>query len=255
MSEKVTEERKSPRYEYLDILRGITLISMIAYHAMWDVVYIAGVNIAWYRSTGAYIWQQSICWTFILLAGFCWSLGRKRVKRGLLVFLGGALISLVTCVLMPNQRVMFGVLTFLGSSMLILIPLEKLLHKVPAWVGAIVSFLLFLVMKNINHGSLGFGSVRVVELPEALYDCGDVMTFLGFLDKDFYSTDYFGLLPWFFLFVTGYFLYRVMRDRELLEHPVLLKIKNPPLSFIGRHSLLLYMLHQPIIYVVVIWLF
>ena len=50
---------------------------MIAYHACWDLVYLFHADWDWYRGTGAYIWQQSICWTFILLSGFCFSLGRR----------------------------------------------------------------------------------------------------------------------------------------------------------------------------------
>jgi len=248
-----TSEKK--RYEYPDILRGVTLISMIFYHTMWDLVYIAGMDVAWYPSKGSHIWQQSICWTFILLSGFCWSFGRKKVKRGLLVFFAGAVITFVTNIVMPNQRVMFGVLTFLGSSMLLMIPLEKLLRKVSAVGGFAVAFLLFLFTKNINWGTIGFGNWHLMELPDKWYDGGYVMTFLGFLDKDFYSTDYFSLVPWIFLFVAGYFLYRIMDWRNCLEEPLLMNIRCKPLSFIGRHSLLIYMLHQPVIYLLVLCLF
>ena len=41
----------------LDTLRGLTLISMMAYHACWDLVYLYGFDWAWYRSFWAYVWQ------------------------------------------------------------------------------------------------------------------------------------------------------------------------------------------------------
>ena len=69
-----------PRRHGLDTLRGLTLISMIAYHACWDLVYLFGKDWSWYRSEGAYLWQQSICWTFILLSGYCFHLGHHRVR-------------------------------------------------------------------------------------------------------------------------------------------------------------------------------
>ena len=72
------------RYQTLDTLRGVTIVSMILYHACWDLVWIFGADWPWYRSDGAYLWQQSICWTFILLSGYCWSLGRHRLRRGLM---------------------------------------------------------------------------------------------------------------------------------------------------------------------------
>lgn len=239
------------RYDYLDILRGITLISMMLYHTMWDLVYMVGLDIDWYRSEGAYIWQQSICWTFISLAGFCWSLGRRKLKRGLIVFGGGLIITLVTIIVMPNQRVVFGVLTLLGSCMLLMIPLDKIWKKTPAVPGMIVSMVFFLLTKNINDGYLGIGEWKLLELPESWYDCGYVMTYLGFTDRNFWSTDYFSLFPWMFLFITGYFLYRVVAARNLLNHPILARIKNRPLAFIGRNSLLIYLLHQPVIYLVI----
>lgn len=239
------------RYEYLDVLRGITLISMIAYHAMWDIVYIAGAKISWYGEMPGHLWQQSICWTFILLSGFCWSLGHRRWKRGCIVFGSGLLVTGVTLLFLPEQRVVFGVLTLLGTCMLLLIPLEKGLKRIPAVFGLILSFGLFLLTKNINRRMLGFGGLKILSLPDEWFDCGYVMTFLGFLDKDFYSTDYFSLLPWCFLFVTGYFGYRILDSRGVLQSGMLQKISCKPLAFIGKHSLLIYLLHQPVIYFLV----
>lgn len=67
-------ETDRTRYYALDDIRGITLISMIFYHAMWDIVFILGKDIKWYNEAPGYIWQQSIGWTFILLSGFAGSL-------------------------------------------------------------------------------------------------------------------------------------------------------------------------------------
>ena len=101
------------RLHALDAIRGITLLSMIAYHAMWDLVYMFGVRADWYRSDAAHLWQQSICWTFILLSGFCHALGRKPWKRGLIVFGASVIVSAVTLIFMPNQRILFGVLNLM----------------------------------------------------------------------------------------------------------------------------------------------
>ena len=64
---------KSNRLELLDAIRGITIISMIIFHTLWDLVYIYNVDIDWYKGSYGYLWQQGICWTFILLSGFCFS--------------------------------------------------------------------------------------------------------------------------------------------------------------------------------------
>ena len=134
------------RLHLLDALRGLCLISMIGFHGMWNLVYLFGVDAPWYRETPGYIWQQSICWPFILLSGFCWSFSRNHLKRGALVFGGGLIVTAVTCLLMPQNRIVFGVLTCIGSCMLLLIPLEKWAKKVPAFAGLGISFLLFVLL-------------------------------------------------------------------------------------------------------------
>ena len=243
METNIDFERKKQRYEALDSIRGVVLISMILYHACWDLVYIFKKNLGWYQSNGAYIWQQSICWTFILLSGFCWSLGKRPVRRGMIVFIAGVVVSLVTIVFMPEDRVIFGVLTLIGSCMLLMVPLEKILRKAAAGWGFFFSILLFVLTRNINSGYLGFESWNMIRLPEVLYK-GYIMTFLGFAKSEFYSTDYFSLIPWFFLFLSGYFLYCLTKEKF---GKYLMKGWKP-LSILGRHSLIIYMLHQLLIY-------
>lgn len=238
----------SDRYGLLDVLRGITLISMILYHGAWDMVYIYGKGWAWYEGDAAYVWQQSICWTFIFLSGFCWSMGKKPLRRGLLIFCAGAIVTIVTLLVMPANRVVFGVLTLIGSCMLLMIPIDRIVKGRPKTAGFFVSILLFVITRNINRGYLGFEGLRLLKLPEVWYS-NLATTYLGFPSAWFYSTDYFSLFPWIFLFLSGYFLYHIMERRNLLNtEPFYWTIK--PLAFVGRNSLTIYMLHQPILYVV-----
>lgn len=237
---------KRVRYHFLDGIRGIVLFSMIAYHFSWNMVYLYGVKWPWYHSTGAYIWQQSICWTFIILSGFCWSMGKHPLRRGLMVFGGGILVSAVTIAVMPQNRILFGVLTCIGSCMLLLIPLDKYLKKVPTEAGMLGSLAMFVLTRNVNAGFLGFEAWKLTELPRSLYK-NMFTTYLGMPYAGFYSTDYFSLIPWFFLFVTGYFLYGVCKKHDLFQQ-VFWQRKIPAADFLGKHSLLVYLLHQPVIY-------
>ena len=235
-------EAKRPHYDLLDTVRGLCILSMVAYHGMYDLVDIIGLGAPWYTGLPGYIWQQSICWTFILLSGMCWQLSRHHVKRGLLLVGCGAAITLVTGWVMPSQRILYGVLNLLGLSALLLIPLEKVFRKIPAWAGLAGALLLFALTRNVSRGSLGFEGFVLCPLPEWLYTT-DLFAVVGFHSPSFWSTDYFPLLPWFFLFCAGYFLWsglsKSSRAKELLQTGV------RPLSFLGRHSLVIYLLHQP----------
>ena len=238
--------KEKTRLHLLDALRGFLLLHMIAFHGMWNLVYLFGVRAPWYTAAPGYIWQQFICWSFILLSGFCFILSRSHLKRGLLVFGGGAVVSAVTCILMPESRILFGVLTCIGSCMILLIPLEKFLKKIPAAYGAAFSFLLFLILRNCPDGSLGFERFVICALPDTLYR-NYLTAYLGFPQAGFFSTDYFSLIPWFFLFLTGYFLMGIT-SRANLNEKLFAKGRFPLLNFLGKHSLVVYLLHQPILY-------
>ena len=238
--------QEKTRLHLLDALRGFLLLNMIAYHGLWNLVYLFGVDLVWYRAAPGYLWQQFICWSFILLSGFCRSLSRSHLKRGLLIFGGGAIVSLVTLLFMPDSRILFGVLTCIGSCMLLMTPAEKLTKKIPASLGAIFSFCLFLLLRNCADGTLGFEKLVICQLPEAIYR-NNLTAYLGFPHRSFFSTDYFPLIPWFFLFLTGYFLFRLGHQNGWNAR-LFARGRFPLLNALGRHSLLIYLLHQPVLY-------
>ncbi len=243
------------RYRKLDGLRGLTLISMILYHAMWDLIFIFGQSHPWYNGIKGYVWQQSICWCFILLSGFVWSLGKHPFSRGATVFIAGLIVTIVTAVFMPDDVVYFGVLTLIGSSMILMTLLDPLFKHLPSLECAVATFLLFLVTRHAPYGYIGFTGLRVEPqvgpftraLPAHLFK-NWLTAWVGFPFKDFFSTDYFPLLPWFFLFLTGYFLYRTLQKKHGRVLGRLTRGWLPPLEWLGRHSLGIYLLHQPLIY-------
>ena len=60
----------------------------------------------------------------------------------------------------------------------------------------------------------------------------------------FWSSDYFSLIPWLFLFLTGFYLHGLC-GKQILS----VQWKGiAPLNLIGRHALEIYMVHQPVIY-------
>ena len=132
--------------------------------------------------------------------------------------------------------------------MLLTVPLRRWLNRVPPRLGLAGAFGLFLLVRNINDGFLGFAGVPILMLPRSWY--ANLFTAgLGFPGPGFVSSDYFSLLPWLLLFWTGYFLYR-LRPAE----PLLPDIRLPGFSAMGRHSLLIYLLHQPVLYALLVLL-
>ncbi len=272
------KKKGNSRLALLDSLRGITLISMILYHACWDAVYILGMDWPWYRSRAGFVWQQSICWTFILLSGFCVPFSKRLLRRGLEVFAAGALVMLVTNLVLPEDRVIFGVLTLIGSCMLLMVPVRKMAENSAQSLSAgksasdanaaskkraVISFAvfvaLFILFRDVNQEVIGTGLLHriipliplvTVSMPEFLYR--DLFTaYLGFPGPGFYSTDYFSLLPWAFLYMCGYELHLIFRATGDIDAPILRK-GFEPLAFLGRNSLLIYLLHQPVLYMFVL---
>lgn len=254
------KSNNSNRLSLLDTIRGATMVSMILYHACWDAVYMLGAKWPWYYSRGGYIWQQSICWTFILLSGFCIPFSSRLLRRGLEVFGAGGLVMLVTNLVLPEDRVIYGVLTLIGTCMLLMIPLRKLKTlKAKSGIWMAVFFALFALLKDVNAGVIGTGMLHrivplipqvTINLPAELY-ANLATAYVGFPPANFFSTDYFSVLPWAFLYLCGYELHQLLRKKGALDAPVFKK-EIGPLSFMGRNSLVIYLLHQPVLYLFVL---
>ncbi|HWP50139.1 MAG TPA: heparan-alpha-glucosaminide N-acetyltransferase domain-containing protein [Clostridia bacterium] len=237
----------SARYALLDALRGFSILSMICYHTTYDLVAIYGLALPWYFDTPGYLWQQSICWSFILLSGVSWHFGHNPLKKGLVVSACGLIISLITAIFMPSQLIVMGVLSFLGAAALLMIPVSHLLRDVDPRLAATVSAVLFFVTRNTGHGSLGFEGLNLMGLPDYLYIIPGGFI-LGFPSAGFSSSDYFPIVPWFFLFAFGDFLWCCIETNSHVR--LALRFDLPPLSILGRGSLIIYLLHQPLIMLV-----
>ena len=95
------------RFWQIDALRGLALLNMLVYHAMYDWVYIFGHASGWYDiwSTHCHVWQQYICWSFILLSGYSFTLSRRPLKNGLLTAACAVVLTgLVVVLLMGYVR-------------------------------------------------------------------------------------------------------------------------------------------------------
>lgn len=228
------------RFAVLDTYRGFVLINMISFHFLYDVFMVFGVDRHWYFQPANRIWQQFICWSFILLSGWVWPYGEKRaLTRGLFINACGLIITAATAIFMPSEIVIFGVLNFIGCAILLLIPLQRALKKLSPAVGLPVFFALFVLFYHCSSWNIGVESPLLVPL--------------GFPTGGFYSSDYFPLLPWLFLYITGYYLGRLCENKKGFLR--ICDVKIPVLDIIGRKSVWIYLIHQPICYGICLLLF
>lgn len=241
-----------PRFQILDLLRGFLFLNMAAYHFLYDWVFLFGQPCAFLQSQYAYLWQQLICSGFILLAGCCCTLSRRPAKHGLQILGCGLVITAVTWLIMPQERILFGILHFTGLSYLLTGLLKPVFRSLPAWPMLLLSALLFVVTKGIYYGYLGILHYALWQLPAQCYQSAWLFP-LGLPSASFFSGDYFPLIPWFFLFLAGYWGGPLLLQSKLFAN--IQHWKLPALNWIGRHTLALYMLHQPVIYGFLLLLF
>lgn len=216
------------RFWEIDFLRGLAVVMMIFFHLLYDINYF---QIASLQLQGGFwlLFGRATAVLFLLISGVSLHLSsfkktkQQTIKRGLEIFLWGLVITAVT-LLLPKGTIYFGVLHLIGLSVII------------GWIFLRFKYLnLFLGLVIIISGL--YLSNFIVDIPWLLW--------LGLKPLDFYSFDYFPLLPWFGVFLMGIFLGKFFYP----EHKRIFKLPeiNMPLEFLGKNSLFIYLVHQPIL--------
>lgn len=208
----------------LDALRGICILGMVFIHLLYDLNVTFPLPLKLLKDWGGCI--------FLLLSGLCVTLGHRPIKRGLIVLGCGMICTLVTWGMYALGMspvgivIWFGVLHCLGACML----LWPVFKKLPSFALGILAAIFI---------ALGFyfQSVRV-SFPWLVP--------LGIRFSGFTSSDYFPLLPHLGFFLLGAVIGKLLYSKKQSLFP------NAPnfrfLCFCGRHSLAIYLLHQPILY-------
>lgn len=216
------------RIDLLDGWRTLAIVLMMVYHFLYDLYIFGVLSAGQLFSTPLNLLERFICSSFIFLAGISARLSRSNLRHGVEVLLAGLVVELGAAV--AGQTIRWGVLMLLGSSMLLWHFLGGALGKLNGGVLAALSVLLFFLTRAWTAG-------RRVEV-RFLYP-------LGLPCRGFVSADYFPLLPWFFLFLLG----AAAGGWVLTHREALARVRLPAWwTWPGRHSLLLYLLHQPVLY-------
>lgn len=242
MAETVPSKR--PRIYIVDTVRGLAIVSMIFYHACYDAVVFFNISLPWYFSQGGFIWQQTILWTFVIVSGCSAHFSRSSVRRGLIVFGAGMLVTLVTYIATPDEAIYFGVLHFFGLAMIVFGLLKAAWTRISPIAGLCMALLLFVITYSLPDGYLGVLGWELLPLPEIPYST-KFLFWLGFPNITFVSADYVPLLPWFFLYLGGYYLWSILKKSHFIEAWGWFRL--PGIDWLGRHSLVIYLLHQPLL--------
>ncbi len=225
----------SRRVWEIDFLRGLSIILMVGYHLLFDLGEFRGVE----RFLGFSTDLSTTAWTiaqiffatvFIALSGISSTLTRSNVRRGLRLLGISLLVSAATYVFDPASTVYFGILQCLAISMLLYgAAFEKASSFALTLAGAAVVGLGAALPALRRAFALGF----------------DWLLPLGLHSPGFSSYDYFPLVPWFGVFLVGAALGKTLYapKRSLLPWRLPVTFVN----FAGRHSLLIYIVHQPLI--------
>ena len=219
----------------LDVLRGVCILGMVVVHLIYDLQTFFSLPFL----ADSRLFDLIKQWggvLFLLISGICVTLGSHPVRRGLIVFACGLICSAVTAGMyflnMADKSIIiyFGVLHCLGVCML----LWPLFKRLPVWALGLLGLGLTVLGLWIS------GNV-VVDFPWLIP--------LGLVPGDFASSDYFPLLSNLGFFLVGAFLGKTLyRKKETLLPRV--NPANPVLAFLtrlGKWSLPVYLLHQPVI--------
>ena len=233
---------KNKRFWEIDFLRGIAIIMMIVYHIFFDIYFfnLYDFNI---HSIGFEIFLYLIGTTFLLLVGISLTLSYNREKRNLSknqiiknfglrslkIFSLGLIITVVTFFYLGDSFIVFGVLHCIGLSIILSIPLLKC-----RFVNLFLGFVFIFIGIILRNFTFDF----------------NYLLFIGFKPYNFSTVDYFPIFPWFGVILIGIFLgnvlYKDYKRSFKLSDLSEIKIVNF-LGFLGRNSLIIYFLHQPII--------
>lgn len=230
------------RVGFLDELRGLSLVLMVIYHGAYDIIYIFGWDIPLFHWAVIRVAQPFFAGVFIFISGVCCRFSRSNVKRGAIALALGLAMSAFTLWFMPSQAIYFGILHFLGVSM-ILFGLAKPLLDLPSpAAGVLVCVLLYLLTFGVRQGYLGLPGLELIALP-ASWARNPWLIPLGFAAA---GADHVPLLPWLFVFVAGSYVGVPFALRQMPDF--FYRGRSRFLAFVGRHSIWVYVLHQPVVY-------
>ncbi|MBS6859651.1 MAG: hypothetical protein DBX51_05200 [Clostridiales bacterium] len=239
------------RIHLMDELRGFAVFCMVFYHGFYTLAFLMG------QSWGEWLYrffmpaEPWFAGLFIFIAGISSNLTHSNLVRGVKLLGVALLVTLATAIAVPEELIVFGILHFLSVCMIAFGLLQLLRRRLGRteeppfrlW-PVVVCAVLFIVTRYLASGYLQIPFVLRVFLPSGWYQAW--LAPLGLPGPGFSSADYFPLLPWCFVFAAGTVVGRLAKAGKFPAWTYPSRV--PFFSFLGRHALLIYVLHQPVIY-------
>lgn len=247
---KDTNKSGRRRITFLDEFRGFCVFCMLFYHSF---VFMDMDSLSF--GTAMYNFflpiQPAFSAAFILICGYSCTLSHSNSKRGFELFGLSILLNIVTIYVIPllgisECEIYFGILNLLSCAILLYALFEKLLKKINPMAGFIICLILWFLFRNWVAGRFGFGDTLEIRWPYSWHSNEYLFPF-GIMSYDFFSADYFPLIPNLFPFFAGAFLGLYYKNRDLPEF--VYKPRVGLFRWLGQHALIIYIVHMPIIFV------
>jgi uncharacterized membrane protein len=231
----MSQKRDSRRIWEIDFLRGLSIILVVGYHLLYDLGAFVGIErfFGFTTNLSTLAWsiaQHFFAGLFIVLCGTSSTLTRSNTRRGLKLLAVSIIVTAITYIFDPPSAIWFGILQLLAVSILVFgAAFEKAKPVTCAAWGVIVLALIPVLRLLKSSLTIRFNWL----LP------------LGIHSPGYSSFDYFPLIPWFGIFLIGAALGRSVYAprRSLLPW----RLPQTFVNAAGRHSLLIYIVHQPVI--------
>ncbi len=233
----------------MDCVRGGLVVAMVAFHLCFDLVHIANIPLPWFSGALVAVWRDVVAWSFLAVAGAMCAVSRGNLARSMRYLGVALLVWAATSLTDLTTPVSFGIVFCMGACTLCEWLLERGGAAPRGPAAAAILFACFLLVRGVPQGVVGLPGLELT-LPRAPYEAG-WLAWLGFPGPGFASGDYYPLLPHLLVFLAGTALGRWFAERGWPE--AVRERGCRPLELVGRHALVVYVLHQPLI-VAVLWL-
>lgn len=236
MTKDDTLAEKTPRWPIIDAARGAALLAMFVFHIGWDLSFFGLAPEELDSSPWFHAFGHAIAASFVALAGVGlalaarhgvnWEQALRRIGK-----IGAAAIgvTVATYFIFPDAYIFFGILHLIAVAGLLSLPFLR----APFWLTALVAIIALALPLVVS--SPAFDS--------------DALLWLGLGEKIPLTNDWRPLAPWFGVMLIGLLLGRMIVARGLPAPLAQWRPQTTPgkaLVFGGRHSLLLYLTHQPV---------